>query len=72
MFIAYKVNVYLIYLANPKMFKVGQHRCGGIPRFVHKHKKDPVQWQSVLGSHLPLNFWLKEEQPVTHYLSGVS
>ena len=31
-----------------------------------------MQWQSVLGRHLSLNFWLKEEQPVAFYLSGVS
>ena len=52
--------------------KAGQHRCGGIPWFVRKLKKNPAQWQSVLGSHLSLNFWLKEEQPVAFYLSGVS
>ena len=52
--------------------KAGQHRCGGIPRFVHKLRKNPAQWQSVLGSHLSINFWLKEEQPVANYLSGVS
>ena len=44
--------------------KAGQHHCGGIPRFVHKFRKNPAQWQSVLSSHLSMNFWLKEEQPV--------
>ena len=52
--------------------KAGQHRCGGIPRFVHKNRKNPAEWQAVLGSQLSLNFWLKEEQPVAFYLSGVS
>ena len=52
--------------------KAGQHRAGGIPRFVNKFKKQPAMWQAVLGSHLSMNFWLREEQPVAHYLSGVS
>ena len=52
--------------------KAGQNRCGGIPRFVHKHKKDLSHIQSMLGSHLSMNFWLKAEQPGAHYLSGVS
>ena len=54
--------------------KAGQHahRAGGIPRFINKFKKQPAQWQAVLGSHLSMNFWLKEEQQVAYYLSGVS
>ena len=52
--------------------KAGQHRAGRIPRFVNKFKKQPAQWQAVLGSHLSMNFWLKEEQQVAYYLSGVS
>ena len=54
--------------------KAGQHRSAGIPRWVRKMKK-AGRWQEVqamLGTHLPMNFWLKEEQPVAHYLSGVS
>ena len=50
--------------------KSGQHRAGGIPRFVNKFKnfKQPAQWQAVLGSHLSMNFWLKKEQQVAYYL----
>ena len=49
--------------------KAGQHSCGGIPRFVQKFRKNPAQWQSVLSSHLSMNFLLKEEQSVAHALS---
>ena len=54
--------------------KAGQHRSAGIPRWVRKMQK-AGRWQEVqamLGTHLTMNFWLKEEQPVAHYLSGVS
>ena len=54
--------------------KAGHHCCVGILRWVHKMQK-AGKWQEVqamLGTHLTMNFWLKEEQPIVHYLSGVS
>jgi hypothetical protein len=49
---------------------VGQHRCAAIPRFVES--VHVAQWQGVLGSHLEVNFWLRMEKNVSHYISGVS
>ena len=48
--------------------KAGQHRSGGIPRWVED--QDVEEWQAVLGTHLHMNFWLHMEQPKAHYLSG--
>ena len=50
--------------------KAGQHRGGGIPRWVDD-QPDVSSWQAVLGNKLQINFWLKLEQPIAHYLSGV-
>ena len=50
--------------------KAGQHRGGGIPRWVEEQPTVSA-WQAVLGNSIQMNFWLKLEQPIAHYLSGV-
>jgi hypothetical protein len=50
--------------------EAGQHRFGGIPRW--KDEQDSTSaWQAVLGTHIQMNFWLRLEQPIANYLSGV-
>ena len=57
-------------LKDSQIPKAGQHRSGGIPRWVED--QDVEEWQAVLGTHLQMNFWLHVEQLIANYLSGVS
>ena len=49
-------------LKDSQIPKAGQHRSGGIPRWVED--QDVEEWQAVLGTHLQMNFWLRVEQPI--------
>ena len=59
-------------LKDSQIPKAGQHRSGGMPRWVDDQVVE--EWQAVLETHRrrQMNFWLRMEQPIANYLSGVS